>query len=124
MNRSLIQKYMGEELDRLGYHNEESAPELLAGFKVIIKDTSVTFKSCTSRDEFTYWPECTFRTYKYTQGTLILYLTDARKRQVIWQSSVSGVLDGQSGKMDKVIARAVKDMFRDFPLNASSAPRS
>jgi hypothetical protein len=117
VNRSLIQTAMQKELEKIGFKNEEEDPELLAGFRIIIKDTSITFRSCTTRGEFTYWPECTFKTYNYTQGTLILYLTDSRKRQIIWQSTVNGVLDGQAGKMDKIIDQAVKEMFRDFPMN-------
>lgn len=120
LNRNRIKKAIENEMNRLGYVREDSAPQLLAGFHIIIKDRTVMSSNCRDFGEYQYWPECQVNTYYYTEGTLIIYVTDISKNQVIWQGSAEGVLDMEPRDMEKAVNRTVSKIFEKYPLEPGS----
>lgn len=122
LNRNLIKKAIENEMNSRGYVREDTSPELLAGFHIIIKDRTVMSSNCRDFGQYQYWPECRINTYFYTEGTLIIYVTDISKNQVIWQSSAEGVLDIEPREMERVINITVSEIFKKFPLEQKDLP--
>lgn len=116
LNRSRIKKAIEEDMMDKGYVLDDATPQLLAGFHIVIKDRTVMTSNCRGFEEYQYWPECRVNTYYYTEGTLIIYITDISKNQIIWQGSAEGVLNIDPDKMEKTIAKTVSDIFKKFPM--------
>lgn len=116
LNRSRIKKAIEAEMNELGYQQNDSTSELLTGFHIVIKDRSVMTSQCHDFEYYQYWPECTVNTYFYTEGTLIIYVTDISKNQIIWQGSAEGILDIKEKDMEKVIRKTVDEIFEKYPL--------
>lgn len=116
LNRSRIKNAIANEMDRIGYVQDDTAPQLLAGFHIVIKDRTLMSSNCRDFAEYQYWPECQVNTYYYTEGTLIIYVTDISKNQIIWQGSTEGVLDIEPRDMEKAVNRTVMQIFEKYPL--------
>lgn len=119
-NRNLVRAAIEAEMKQRGYTETDSAPELQAGFHIAIEDKQVSFQNCSGRVEYNYWPECRMETYRFTEGTLIIYVTDLKKNQIIWQGSLSGVLSEADGNDEKLIGKIVTKIFERFPVAADS----
>jgi hypothetical protein len=55
-----------------------------------------------------------FRSYTYTEGTLIIDLVDARTKQLVWRGSAEGVVDNPNG-LEREIARGVHKIMKQYP---------
>ncbi len=53
--------------------------------------------------------------YKYTVGTMIVDIYDARTKQLIWRGTGSDTLSDKPEKNEKKINTAVPKMFQKFP---------
>jgi hypothetical protein len=64
--------------------------------------------------------DCFVRTRVVTQrglpiGVLIVELLAAESEAVVWRGEASGMTDHRLKKLEKIVAKAIKKMFRDFP---------
>ena len=115
-NRALVKQAVESEMSGW-YTQNDSVPDLMAGFRIIIKDKKLTYMNCRDGDNYSTWPECRLETHKYTEGTLVIYVTDTRKGQVIWQASATGALADSPGGDEKLIRRTVSALFDEFPFH-------
>jgi len=98
------------------YRTDDASPELRVGLNVKIEDKKFTYRSCDNKDVYHEWPECRMKTYQYTEGTLLIFVADVAKNQLIWQASVSGITNNDLIENEKVINRLVQNLFQKFPL--------
>jgi hypothetical protein len=58
----------------------------------------------------------------YDQGTLILDIVDAKKKELVWRGSANGILDpgASPDKKASKVNEAVTKTLADFPPTASS----
>ena len=117
VNRVVVKQAIETEMKKR-YSLNDTAADLLAGFHIAIKDNKFTYLNCRGGDNYRTWPECKLDTREYTEGTLIVYVTDLKKDQVIWQASASGVLDDALVKDEKLIRKTINRLFDEFPLKA------
>ncbi len=115
-NRKRIKKAIEFEMNKRGYILDEINPELAAGFQIIIKDQQITIKNCSGIGMYDYWPQCWINTYNYTEGSLVIHVSDIKKNQVIWQGSAIAVLKYKPTKVKIEIDNIVKDIFKKYPL--------
>jgi hypothetical protein len=54
------------------------------------------------------------RTYNYTEGTLIIDITDAHSQELIWRGSVTGRI-GNTKDLEKQIAKGIKAIMKKYP---------
>ena len=117
-NRIRISEAMVTELNRIGYREDAENPQLEAGFNIVLNDQQVEVKSCGSEEENEYWSGCRIDIHEYTEGTLVLRLTDLEKSQVIWEGSAKGVLISDQKKLLKIIDQTIEQLFSTFPIKS------
>ena len=112
--RQLIREAIEGEMAKY-YKPNESDPDLLVGFEMVVKDKKVIYRNCRA-DKENGGPVCTLETTNYTEGTLLIYVTDLKKDIVIWQASANGVLNDAPLKTKKLVNKTVGRLFEEFPL--------
>jgi len=113
--KGLIKSAIETEMKKF-YSNNDSSTELRVGVNIKVEDKDFTYRSCERQDEYHRWPECKMKTYEYTEGTLLIYVADISKQQVIWQASFTGMTREDLIENEKVINRVVKSIFEKYPL--------
>lgn len=118
------------ELMRRGYQEAAENPELLVNFSTNV-DTRTEVQSTPSAGFYGYragmygawggYPTDVHTTH-YKQGTLVIDLVDAAKRQLVWQAVAQGRLskkavENPAASIDKLIA----EMFEKYPVPALDA---
>lgn len=113
LNRKRIKQAVNNELKKLGYQLNESNPDLLLDFHIIVE----------SKQDFTthpdgsyrYWRDYQLSTYNYKVGTLIIHMEDAKIDQLVWQGTASAVLDERPTQVEERINNTVAKIFAKFP---------
>ena len=85
-------------------------------FRLVVQQKEATFTNCEHESEYGYWKECTIDTVIYTEETLVLYVSDIDKNQVIWQASLTCDLNKSKGKIEAHINELVETMFNEYPI--------
>ena len=97
--RQLIGDAIEKEMVTLGHKTNVLNPQLQAGFKLIVEKKEATFYNCEVSDEYNYWRESTIDTIVYTEETLVVYVSDFEKNQIIWQASMTCNLNRSKSKI-------------------------
>ncbi len=113
--RELIAGEVDKNMAALGYRTNVFSPQLQAGFKISITEKETFVKNCELDNEFDYWRTCTINAVIYTKETLILYVSDIEKNQVIWQATIPCELDKSKPALRKHIKTLVDQLFLEFP---------
>lgn len=113
--RELIAGEIDNHMTALGYRTNVFKPQLQAGFKISITEKESIIKECEFDNEFDYWRTCTINTVTYTKETLILYVSDIEKNQVIWQATIPCELDKSKHALRKHTKSLVDQLFLEFP---------
>ncbi len=61
-----------------------------------------------------YWRPSTMNVYQYEEGTLIVDLIDAEKKQLVWRGKAVGIV-GEYKESEKQINEAVQKLFLAYP---------
>ena len=64
------------------------------------------------------WPYAwngSFRSYNYTEGTLIIDAVDAHTKQLVWRGSAAGVVDNPRG-LEREITHGVHKIMHHYPV--------
>ncbi len=69
------------------------------------------------------WPHAYGPTHaeQYTEGTLIIDITDAKSDELLWRGTVSGRVDDVKN-LQKQIAKGVRAIIKKYPLTPESSP--
>ncbi|MBT8254141.1 MAG: DUF4136 domain-containing protein [Flavobacteriaceae bacterium] len=114
-----VREIIGEEVEaqmiKLGHKTNVLNPELQAGFQLIVEEKEASFTNCERQDEYSYWEECTIDTIIYTEETLVIYVSDFNKRQIVWQASVSCDMNRSKDRLSKYINELVTTLFKEYP---------
>jgi hypothetical protein len=115
-NRDLLRQATINAMEAKGYILNSEKPELQAGFKLAIADNELSITHCYDNSEIGYWQECEIEIYPYTEQTLIMYVLDLDKNQIIWQGILEGGLLGSPKKMKRNIEDKVQKIFDHYPI--------
>ncbi|MBT8393921.1 MAG: DUF4136 domain-containing protein [Bacteroidia bacterium] len=113
--RQLIGKEIEDQMEGLGYKTNVIAPELQAGFQLLIVQEETTFSNCDLQEDYKYWQTCTIKNVIYTEETLVVYVSDIQKNQVIWQASVSCNLNRPQNVLKSYVMDVVEKLFDNYP---------
>lgn len=113
--RNLISDAIETKMIDLGHKTNVLKPELQAGFKLIVEQKESTFKNCELEDELNYWHECTINTEIYTTETLVVYVSDFEKNQIIWQASTDCNMNKSASKLTPYINNLITSLFKEYP---------
>jgi hypothetical protein len=118
-DNTYIRQYLAEEFEnkmiQLGYKTNEQKPELQVGFKLVVSEEQVTFTNCDKEIDFNYWEKCTISTETYTNETLIAYVSNFEKNQVIWQASVPCDFNKSKKALPGYVKEITKKLFDEYP---------
>lgn len=113
--RSLIGGEVESQMIQKGYKNNVSKPELQAGFRIILSKEEVVFTNCDFQTEYKYWESCTINREIYTRETLVAYVSDIEKNQVIWQAKIDCDLNKSPNALKKHVKEIVSKVFETYP---------
>lgn len=113
--RESVANAIEEKMIGLGYTTNSLEPELQAGFKITIEKVETTFKNCDYNDELNYWQDCKINRELFTEETLVVYVSDFSKNQIIWQASTECNLNKSKKKIVVYIDDLVKTLFKKYP---------
>lgn len=117
------------ELQKRGYRYDESAPDLLVNFNVNIHERQeLRVMPRYSYYDYRYglygaWPGFPeeFYSVTYAEGTLIIDLVDAQRRQLVWQGLATGrITDAVLKNPGTAVERAVAEIFAKYPALESA----
>ncbi|XLS30661.1 DUF4136 domain-containing protein [Flavobacteriaceae bacterium M23B6Z8] len=114
--RMQIKRSLENEMKERGYAIENSNPQLQVGFKFVVDDQEVSITNCFDEDEYSYWAGCKIETYNYAEQSLIIYVSDLEKDQIIWQGSIVKGLTMSPEKMKRTIDRTIEKIFNEYPI--------
>ena len=117
--RDLIGEALEANMINRGYHTNIPNPELQVGFKLIVEEKLGTIYNCDYNEEFRYWEECTLETVQYTSETLVVYVSDIQKDQIIWQASIPCNLNRRKPKLKEYINELANKLFNTYPISAT-----
>jgi len=113
--RELITEAIEKQMINKGHKTNVLNPQLQAGFKLIVEQKEATFTNCEIQDEYSYWRECTIDTVVYTEETLVVYVSDFSKNQIIWQASIKSNLNRSKGSLQGYINNIVEILYNEYP---------
>lgn len=113
--RNLLSDAVELQMIAFGHKTNVLNPELQAGFKLVVEKKEATFKNCELEDELNYWHECSISTEVYTTETLIVYVSNFEKNQIIWQASIDCDMNKSNANLKKYINELVDKLFNKYP---------
>ena len=113
--RQLIGNEVEEQMIGKGYKTNVLKPELQAGFQILIVEEEATFTNCDLQEDYNYWQTCTINTVTYTDETLVVYVSDLQKNQVVWQASISCDLNKLKSDLKPYVMDLVDSLFDKYP---------
>jgi hypothetical protein len=113
--RSMIGDAIETQMESKGHKTNVLNPELQAGFRLVVQEKETTFTNCERESEYGYWKECTIDTVIYTEETLVVYVSDINKNQVIWQASMTCDFNRTRGKLESYVNELVETLFNEYP---------
>jgi len=133
---SLLSQYLktavSRELGARGYQQSDN-PDLLVNFYTESKERVQSTTTAAPgyggfygyrRGYYGVWGGYETRTIQYTEGTLVVDLIDARRKQLVWEGiAVDRVREENLRNLQNTIDQSVAQMFEQYPFRAgSSAP--
>jgi len=119
LDNDYVRELIGQEIDNqmaaLGYKTNVFEPQLQAGFKISITEEESIITNCEKEGEFGYWKTCTISAVVYTKETLITYVSDINKNQVIWQATIPCDLNKPKRRLKEYTKSLVKQLFLEYP---------
>ena len=82
---------------------------------MIVEEKEATFTNCEHQDEYSYWEECTIDTIVYTEETLVVYVSDFNRKQIIWHASIECDMNRAEAKLTDYIDGLVEMLFNEYP---------
>jgi hypothetical protein len=119
------------EMDSRGYIKDEH-PDLLVNFSVTVKEVQKVSTVPTAGPPPPYyyrggiygtWPAYSYDTWvrEYHQGTLLIDIVDAQRKQLVWEAAGTGRLKKPlTEDIDARASKAVALLFARYPFRAGS----
>ena len=108
-NRQIIEAAIIKELEHLGFQKVERNSELMVQYDIIITekfdprvDSAVVYKP---------WVDVKADTFNYTEGLLVIRLIDRVPGKLVWQGSITGILNRQPETFGKKIEKYLAELF-------------
>lgn len=108
-NREIINKAIRRELRSLGYEEVDMQGDLIVQYDIII--TEKIDPRIDSAQVYKPWIAAQTDTFNYTEGLLVIRLIDYEKDKLVWQGSLSGILDRKPGTFGHKLDKYVTELF-------------
>lgn len=118
-DNSKIRQFLSEEvtstLEDFGLQEDTNNPDLQVGFRLVITEKTMEFKDCSDLEKFQYWDECKVETIIYTKETLIVYVSNLKKNQIVWQASIPCDMNKSESRLKTHINESIMALFETYP---------
>ncbi len=108
-NRAIIEEVIIKELARHGFANVEQGSDLMVQYDIII--TEMVDPRVDSAVIYKPWVSARTDTFNYTEGLLVIRIIDREEDKMIWQGSLSGVLNKKPDSFGKKLDNYVAELF-------------
>jgi hypothetical protein len=108
-NREIIKQAITNELVMMGYLAVEDDPDLLVAFDVII--TEMVDPRVDSAVIYKPWVDTKTDSFSYTEGLLVVRLIDKKEGNLVWQGSLSGIVNRKPEKFGHKIDDYIAKLF-------------
>lgn len=107
--RAIIDSAIAKEMAKLGYTLVEKASDIMVQYDIVITekvdprvDSAVIYKP---------WVDVRTDTFNYTEGLLIIRLIDRNKDKMVWQGSLSGIINRKPKSFDNKLDNYIAELF-------------
>ena len=111
--RKLIHDAIVRELTALGCQQDGPQADIMVQYEIVIRemidprvDSAVIYKP---------WVDTKIDSFNYTEGLLVIRLIDYREGKMVWQGSLSGILNHKPNKFEKKLERYIAELFSSLP---------
>jgi hypothetical protein len=108
-NRILVETAIINELTNMGYKRMEKSPDLIVDFDIVITekvdprvDSAVIYKP---------WVDTKIDSFNYTEGLLVVRVVDRQEKKLVWQGSLSGIINSKPQAFDNKIKSYISKLF-------------
>ena len=98
-NRLLVKQAITNELVKLGYTEIIANGDLMILYDIII--TEMVDPRVDSAVIYKPWVDTKTDSFNYTEGLLVIKLVDSKEGNMIWQGSLSGILNNKPEKFGR-----------------------
>lgn len=113
--RGFIAEAVENEMKNRNHRTNVLNPELQVGFTITLNENKVSFTDCEEEGALGYWEECKIEEQTYIEETLIVYVSDFKTNEIIWQASIESSLNKPENKLKSHIQQLVKQLFDTYP---------
>jgi len=97
--KKAIKQALTNELIKAGYRAVSKNPDLLVVFDIVI--TEMVDPRVDSAVIYKPWVDTKIDSFNYTEGLLVVRLIDQAKGKMVWQGSLSGILNYKPKQFNK-----------------------
>jgi len=111
-NRAMIIKTITEELTDIGYTQVSDQADLLVNFDIVI--TEMVDPRVDSAVIYKPWVDTRIDSFNYTEGLLVIRLVDQEEGKLVWQGSLSGILEKKPLAFGHRLDKYTTKLFRSL----------
>lgn len=112
-NRAVMIESIRNEMAKLGLDYQLQAPDLLVVYNLVITD--MVDPRYDSAVIYKPWVDTRLDSFNYTEGLMTIKLIDYEASEMVWQGSVTGILDRSPEKFKQNIKKDVAKIFATLP---------
>ncbi len=114
--RRLIRDAIISEMESRNYRLQDTDPDLLVEFVLIIQNKIDTIAQRTT--DYRYWQGFQTDFYNYKTGTILINFVEKTKGELVWQGRADSVLEHDPKNLKKRLAQIIKKIFIKYPYFA------
>ena len=108
-NRALIEYAIANELQHIGYSQVAEKGDLTVVYDIIIKD--MVDPRVDSAVIYKPWVDTKIDSFNYTEGLLVIRLIDRQIGKMVWQGSLSGILNRKPQRFGNKVEQYITKLF-------------
>jgi hypothetical protein len=108
-NRGILIEAINDQMTKLGYAYDLQTPDLMVMYNLVI--TEMVDPRYDSAVVYKPWVNTQLDTFNYTEGIMGIKIIDFKQGEMIWQGSVTGILDNSPEKFKKRLQKEVGKLF-------------
>ena len=108
-NRVLILTAIDQELISMGFANTEHSPDLIVVYDMVITD--MVDPRYDSAVVYKPWVDTKLDSFNYTQGLMRIQLIDNKTSELVWQGSITGILESSPERFAQRLRKDVGKIF-------------
>lgn len=108
-NRKIIEEAIINELQKLGYTKVDRNSELMVQYDILI--TEMVDPRVDSAVIYKPWIYAQTDTFNYTEGVLVVRLIEREKGKLLWQGSLTGILNRKPDSFGNKIEQYITELF-------------